>query len=239
MRGRGKEPAVTAPPPANALLPLLSPPNPRVAVLVLHGGRASSGSRARPWQLASLRMDPVVRAVSAALPGEDALVARVRYRLRGWNGERADPASDTRRALRELTGLAGSVPVVLLGHSMGARAALHAAGHPQVRAVVGLAPWWPTGEPVRAVEGRHIVALHGDRDRVTSPAETAACVRRAGATAARAGMALIGGGDHAMMRRPRFWHRTAAAVVAHLLDPEGTPDPLPQECYGTGDFPVL
>lgn len=222
-----------------ALLPLPYPPRPGAAVLVLHGGQESSDSPSRPWQLAALRMDPVVRAVSAALPDEHTLVARVRYRLRGWNGDRADPAADTLRALGELTALAGPVPVILVGHSMGARAALHVADHPQVRAVVGLAPWWPAREPVRAAAGRTLVALHGDRDRITSPTETAACVRRARDTAARSGMAVVEGGDHAMLRRARFWHRTTAAVVAHLLDPSGSEDPLPEECYGTGDFPVL
>lgn len=64
-------------------------------------------------------------------------------------------------------------------------------------------------------------------------------MRRARRTAARAGLAVVGGGDHAMLRRPRLWHRPAAAVVAHLLDPDGTSDPLPGDCYGAGDFPVL
>ncbi|MGW3137266.1 hypothetical protein [Streptomyces sp. NPDC001139] len=31
----------------------------------------------------------------------------------------------------------------------------------------------------------------------------------------------------------------ASAVVAHLLDPDGTPDPLPPASYGTGDLPLL
>lgn len=222
-----------------ALVPLRRPARPRAAVLVLHGGRATSNDPARPWQLAALRMEPFVRAVSAASAGRDVLVARVRYRLRGWNGERADPVRDVRRALSELSGPAGPVPVVLLGHSMGGRAALRAAGHPSVRGVVGLAPWWPAGEPVAQLAGRYVVALHGDRDRVTSLTETADCVRRARGTAARAGLAVVGGGDHAMLSRPRLWHRTASAMVAHLLDPDNTPDPLPEQSYGTGGFPVL
>lgn len=227
------------PSPGNTLLLRRSPARPRAAVLVLHGGQATSGRRARPWQLAALRMDPVVRAVTAALPHQDVLVAQVRYRLRGWNGGRADPVRDTQEALDDLAALAGPVPTVLLGHSMGGRAALRAAGHPQVRGVVALAPWWPPGEPVEQTAGRHVVALHGERDRVTSPADSADCVRRARDTAARAGMAVVAGGDHAMLHRSRFWHRTTATLVAHLLDPEGTPDPLPEECYGTGGFPVL
>ncbi|WP_189151372.1 alpha/beta fold hydrolase [Streptomyces lacrimifluminis] len=215
------------------------PAVPRAAVLVLHGGQATSERRARPWQLAALRMDPVVRAVTAELPHQDVLVAQVRYRLRGWNAGRADPVRDTVEALRDLAALAGPLPTVLLGHSMGGRAALRAAGHPQVCGVVALAPWWPPGEPVEQTAGRHVVALHGERDRVTSPADAADCVRRARGTAARAGMAFIGGADHAMLHRARFWHRTTAALVAHLLDPDGTPDPLPDECYGNGGFPVL
>ncbi|MEU1552580.1 alpha/beta hydrolase [Streptomyces scabiei] len=222
-----------------ALLPRRRPSRPRAAVLVLHGGQATSERPTSSRQLAALRMDPIVRAVTAALPHDDVLVARVRYRLRGWNGERADALRDTRRALDELAELAGPVPTVLLGHSMGGRAALRAAGHPRVSGVLALAPWWPAGEPVAQTAGRHVVALHGDRDRVTSAAETAECVRRARGTAARAGMAVVGDGDHAMLRRYRVWHRTASSVVAHLLDPDGVPDPLPEECYGAADFPVL
>ena len=224
---------------ALSLLPRRRPPRPRAALLVLHGGQETSVSPTSPRQLAALRMEPILRAVTAALPHEDVLVARVRYRLRGWNGTRADAGRDTLRALDELTALAGPVPTVLLGHSMGGRAALHAAGHPQVTGVLALAPWWPAGEPVDQTAGRRIVALHGARDRVTSPAATADCVHRAQGTAARAGMAVIDGGDHAMLRHHRLWHRTTAAVVAHLLDPEAVPDPLPRECYGAGAFPVL
>ncbi|MCD7440785.1 alpha/beta fold hydrolase [Streptomyces lincolnensis] len=220
-------------------MPRFLPASPRAAVLVLHGGRETSGRPSRPWHLAGLRMLPLHREIEAGLPHQDVLLAQVRYRLRGWNGTRADPVADTREALRRLTELAGPVPTVLVGHSMGARAALRAADHPQVRAVLGLAPWWPSGEPVAHLAGRHVVALHGDRDRVTSLSETADCVRRARGAADRAGLAVVGGGDHAMLRRHAFWHRTAAAVVAHLLAPEARPSPLPEESYGAGDVPLL
>ncbi|MFJ9626906.1 alpha/beta hydrolase [Streptomyces sp. NPDC101175] len=221
------------PPPA--LLVRHRPARPRAAVLVLHGGQETSHRPTSPLQLAALRMGPFARAVS----GDDVLVARARYRVRGWNGESADPAQDTHRALDELAELTGPVPTVLLGHSMGGRAALRAAGHPQVRGVVALAPWWPPGEPVEQTAGRYVMCLHGNRDRVTSPTESADCVRRARATATGAAMAFVGGGDHAMIRRHRLWHDTTAALVAHLLDPAGTPDPFPEESYGTAGFPVL
>ncbi|WP_432133705.1 MULTISPECIES: alpha/beta family hydrolase [unclassified Streptomyces] len=226
-------------PAADPLVPRVLPARPRAAVLLLHGGRATGLSPSRPWHLAGLRMRPFHRAIAAALPHDDVLLAQVRYRLRGWNDARADPLPDTLDALRRLAELAGPVPTVLVGHSMGARAALHAAGHPQVRAVLALAPWWPPGEPVRQLAGRDVVVLHGERDRVTSPAASAECVRRARDTADRAAMAVVRDGDHAMLRRHRFWHDTAASVVAHLLDPADCPDPLPAEAYRPGRLPVL
>jgi pimeloyl-ACP methyl ester carboxylesterase len=226
-------------PPESALVPRRCPSMPSAAVVVLHGGRAASERPSRSWQLAALRMVPLVRAVTTALPHQDVMVAQVRYRLRGWNGPRADPLRDTLLALDELAALAGPVPTVLLGHSMGGRAALRAAGHPQVHGVIALAPWWPPGEPVAQLAGRQVVALHGERDRVTSPADSADLVRRARGTATRAAMAVVGEGDHPMLRRHRFWHHMTASLVAHLLDPDGVADPLPTGCYGNRDFPVL
>ena len=226
-------------PAANALVPLRLPARPRAAVLVLHGGRAHGLAPSRPWHPAALRMRPFHRAIASALPSEDVLIARVRYRVRGWNDGRADPVPDTLAALGQLAELAGPVPTVLVGHSMGGRAALHAVGHPLVRGLLALAPWWPLDEPPRPMTGRRLVVLHGERDRITSPADSAALVRRARASADRAAMALVRGGDHAMARRHRFWHDTAAAVVAHLLDPGTRPDPLPPECYAAGPVPML
>ncbi|MFJ3666156.1 alpha/beta hydrolase [Streptomyces sp. NPDC090106] len=225
-------------PATGALVPLRLPARPRAAVLVLHGGRADGLGPARPWQLAALRMRPFHRALADALP-DDVLLAGVRYRVRGWNGTRADPVPDTLDALGQLAALAGPVPTVLVGHSMGGRAALRAAGHPQVGGLLALAPWWPPDEEPGPLAGRRVVVLHGARDRVTAPADSADLVRRARGTAERAAMALVRDGDHAMLRRPGFWHGTTAAVVAHLLDPGGRPDPLPPECYAPGPVPVL
>ncbi|ALO98705.1 hypothetical protein SHL15_7708 [Streptomyces hygroscopicus subsp. limoneus] len=167
------------------------------------------------------------RAVRGGPDELDLLHARVRYRLRGWNGERADPVRDTQRALELLAEAAGPVPVVLVGHSMGARAALRAAGFPQVRAVLALAPWYPPGEPVRQLRGRRIAVLHGDRDRVTSPADSADFVRRARAVADGADLALVAEGDHAMIRRASVWHRAVRCAVERLLAPDLSSAPFP------------
>jgi pimeloyl-ACP methyl ester carboxylesterase len=133
---------------------------PRAAVLFLHGGRADGLEPPPLLNLPRARMRPFARAVAGTTAGDDVLLGTVRYRHRGWNGARGDTVRDAWEALEELTGLAGPVPVVLVGHSMGGRAALRVAGHLQVRAVVGLAPWCPPGEPVSttAREARGVAA---------------------------------------------------------------------------------
>lgn len=202
---------------AAALRARRSPRSVRAAVLFLHGGQAHSRATSRSWYPSPLRMRPFVRAVAAAVPDDDVLLAEVRYRVCGWNGHDADPVRDTRRALRELAALAEDVPVVLVGHSMGGRAALRAAVAPQVRAVLALAPWCPEGEPVAHLRGKEVVVLHGDRDRVTDPDASASFVSRARAAGARAELKIMAGGGHAMLRRSGHWHRTAASTVVGLL----------------------
>jgi dienelactone hydrolase len=171
-------------------------------------------------------MGPVVRAVAAAVPDGEVFLGQVRYRLRGWNGARADPVGDVQRALAELTRLVGEVPVILVGHSMGGRAALRVAAAAQVAGVVALAPWCPEGEPVAHLNDKKVIALHGDRDRVTDPAESIAFVRRARAAGSRAGVLLVRGGDHAMLRRYGTWHRATGSAVAELLRPTEPPGGL-------------
>ncbi|MFF0511416.1 alpha/beta hydrolase [Streptomyces sp. NPDC004250] len=217
-------------PSAEALWVRRRPRRTGAAVLVLHGGRADSRRAARPWQLAALRMHPFLRSLDAATDRDDVLLGQVRYRSRGWNGAAEDPLRDTRRALAELHRLVGDVPVVLLGHSMGGRAALRAADAAQVRGVVALAPWVPPGEPVVQLRDRRVFVMHGSRDRITDPAESAAYVSRARTAGARADLLLVPGGDHAMLRRRTHWHRRATTAVADLLtqlDPDEAPGASP------------
>ncbi|WP_245984150.1 alpha/beta hydrolase [Streptomyces tateyamensis] len=198
----------------------------RAAVLVLHGGQEANTRTARPWQPAALRMQGFRWPLARATGGGAVALGTVRYRYRGWNGERADPAQDVREALDELAAQLGPVPVVLLGHSMGGRAALRAAGHPRVTAVVALAPWCPGGDPCGQLAGRRLVTLHGDHDRVTDPADTVRFAVRARAAGAAVAGITVAGGDHAMLRRARDWQRAAAALAAALLDLGPLPGPV-------------
>ncbi|MFJ9907260.1 alpha/beta fold hydrolase [Streptomyces sp. NPDC101152] len=202
----------------SALIVRHAPPGPATAaVLTLHGGQEESRRTARPWQMAALRMHPVLRAAEATAP-QDVLLGQIRYRYRGWND--GDPVDDALRALDELGELTRGAPVVLVGHSMGARAALRAAAHPTVRGVLGLAPWCPPGDPVEQLGDVRTVLLHGDRDRVTVCAESEDYVRRARAAGTPAGLVVVRNGDHAMIRRSGDWHRATAETVAQLLRPD-------------------
>ncbi|MFD0078607.1 alpha/beta fold hydrolase [Streptomyces sp. NPDC127166] len=116
--------------PRPALIPLSTgtpPSRARAAVLVLHGGRVDDVRPLSRVNLPAWQMRPFASAIAGATAHDGVLVAHVRYRYRGWNGADAHPVTDTGRALDELRALARPVPVVLVGHSLGGRAALRAA----------------------------------------------------------------------------------------------------------------
>jgi pimeloyl-ACP methyl ester carboxylesterase len=196
----------------------------RGVVVIAHGGQEVSTARTSAVQPAVLRMIPVAAAIGRAVRGHGVVVRRPRFGIRGWNGEQASPVHDLNELLDGLRGEFGPVPVVLVGHSMGARAALRAAGHPCVAAVAGLAPWLPPGEPVDQLAGRNILLAHGTADLVTTPADTWAYAGRARALTAVAEIE-VRGGEHAMLRRAALWHSLAAAFTGASfgLPPPGGP----------------
>ncbi|MFJ5117510.1 alpha/beta hydrolase [Kitasatospora sp. NPDC088548] len=200
-----------------ALVWRVRPERPAAAVLVLHGGEEHSLARPGPLNLPGLRMHGFVRAVRRETAGAGVAIGTVRYRHRGWNGERADAARDTLAALDDLAGQLGPVPTVLVGHSMGGRAALRAAGHPNVTGVVALAPWCPAEDPCEQLAGRDVLMLHGDRDKVTSPADTRRFAARGRTAGARVcGYTVVGSG-HALLQRLGDWHRATARLASGLL----------------------
>ena len=200
--------------------PILSrsdaPTGPRALILMLHGGKEGStepvGARSASWQR-SLAMQ---RALAHDAHQQDVSVWLLRYRQRGWNGG-GDRVADARWALDRVRDSLGEVPVSLLGHSMGARVAVHVADDPLVTGVVGLAPWFPPGEPVEALAGKHLVAAHGRTDRITSFAATAAYVDRAGAVAASAELKDMGRVGHYMLKRIPAWNDVALGSALALL----------------------
>jgi dienelactone hydrolase len=198
----------------------------RSIVLVLHGGQARSPTTGRRWpQLSYLRMVPFARLLHRR-EGERGLSVRIlRYRYRGWDEPQLHPVQDARWALTQLYDQHSDASIVLLGHSMGARAALRVADHPAVRAVCALAPWIPDDEPVRQLAGRSVLIAHGDRERTTDPRLSYRFAMRAKQITSRVCRFDVLGDGHAMLRRAHDWSELTARFVATELRLR-TPDPL-------------
>lgn len=178
----------------------------RGVVLLLHGGRVDSRSAVRRGNLTVVRMLMFAPPILAAAGDAGIAVAALRNRYRGWNEPDADPVADALWALGEIERQYGDVPVVIVGHSMGGRAALRIAGEPSVRGVAALAPWLPGGEPITQLAGRTVLIAHGDRDSVTSADDSLDYVRRIADIAERVCFWRVPGGHHAMLERPVHWH---------------------------------
>lgn len=200
----------------------------QAVAMVLHGGRSRGTGPVRASQLAVLRMLPFAKALRAAGAAQGLAVARLRYVQRGWNGSAQAPVADTRWALAELEGRFPGVAVGLVGHSMGGRAALYAADHANVQAVVALAPWIEAGDPVAQLAGCRLLIAHGDHDRMTSPAASAAYANAAGRVAASVSYVTVQDDRHAMLRRPQVWYELTTGFVLGVLcawQPDGTAQP--------------
>jgi predicted esterase len=200
-------------------LTVRGPDRPRGLVLMLHGG-AEHSERAVDGRSLSLRRTQLMyAAIQPRVADAGCALGLLRFTVRGWNAGLGEPSPvvDARRALARIRHDHPRVPVVLLGHSMGARAAVHAADDEQVVGVVGLAPWWPADEPVTALAGRRVAAAHGRRDRITSAQETRKFLARAEAVAASTSFADMGQAGHYLLTHVRSWNRTALRESLGML----------------------
>lgn len=211
--------------------------------LVLHGGRASSFDAVRSQEFSPLRMRPFAARLAAGGGGQGLAVWTLRNRVRGWNGADQSALKDARWALGRIAAEHPTVPVYLLGHSMGGRTALLAAAHPQVRAVAALAPWLEPSSAVEAIRGRDVLIMHGDTDSWTSPTASLSYARRAQGVARDVHYVRMLGAGHFMFRTVPVWHGlstsfllrhfagdTGAAVDPRVLERAAAlccaPDPL-------------
>jgi pimeloyl-ACP methyl ester carboxylesterase len=164
-------------------------------------------------QLSYLRMVPIAQSVHRSARGDGTAVWLLRNRVRGWNEPARDPVRDARWAMQRIRERHPGCGIVLVGHSMGGRAALRVAGDPGVVGVCALAPWIEAAEPVEQLTGQLVVIAHGNRDRWTDPAQSHEYARRAGQVSDRVCRFEVRGSGHTMLSRSGDWTGLVRAFV--------------------------
>lgn len=198
------------------LIPVDTALQPRGVVLVLHGGASRREiTGVSPAQLSVVRMIPIAWRIGREGRGELA-VFRLLNSRRGWDTKHT-PVHDVHWALDRIPEILGrTLPVCLVGHSLGGRAALLAAGEPSVASAVALAPWVLPSDDPSNVEGKPLLIVHGSEDRVGSPTRAAALAARLrGRT--EVSFVLVDGARHAMLRHHGEFSRRAAEFAAETL----------------------
>ncbi len=197
---------------APKLIDVRVPSDPAGAVLVLHGGAQRRGTMAvSPTQLSVLRMIPIAKRLALAGRGRLA-VFRLLNSARGWDAHHT-PVNDVRWALGQLAERFTRVPpVALVGHSLGGRAALLAAGGPEVRTAVALAPWVYPDDVAPGLGGKQLLIVHGSADRIAAPRRAAALAENL-ARVCDVRFVLVDGAHHAMLRHGATFSRLAVEHV--------------------------
>jgi alpha-beta hydrolase superfamily lysophospholipase len=206
---------------AARLINTRAPKTPEGLVLVLHGGASRRNTPVvSPTQLSVLRMVPVARRIARAGRGRLAVV-RLLNSVRGWDVDHT-PVDDVRWALGQLREEYDGLPVCLVGHSLGGRAALLAGDQPGVRSVAALNPWVHRSDHVE-LAGRSVLVVHGTDDRIADP-ERSAAMAKALARTTDVGYLRVTGGRHAMLRHRSVFERAASDFArATLLGDEVRP----------------
>ena len=191
------------------------PHRPTAVALLLHGGSATS-TTSPGWRSAPVvRMVPIARSIGRRVP--DVAVARLKHAVGGWNASGGSALRDVDWALDILRTRFPGLPLVLVGHSMGGRTAVHLASADRVVGAVLLTPWLPDSDPVGSVAGRTLVVLQAKWDHTCPIPQTEAWLTRAASAGAVIDREILSFTDHAMLLRFPTWHRLAARGVRRVL----------------------
>ncbi len=197
------------------LVRVRAPRRPTGVVLVLHGGAEESSRRVTAWMPAVLRLIPVARSISRRVRG--AAVYRLRFSHYGWNDTGSYSLADARWALGVLRGRYPGRPLVLVGHSLGARVSLRLGGDPGVAGLVALTPWAPDTDPVEQLADRTVMVGQGSADTVCPEPHNRLLFDRAEAAGAHIRRTLFTGLGHGMIKKFWVWHAFAARGVRQIL----------------------
>jgi predicted esterase len=198
---------------APRLIGVRRPRSPVGVVLVLHGGGARGEAvPVSPTQLSVLRMIPVARRIARR---RGLAVFRLLNSQRGW-GPGDSSLADVRWALARIREQYDDLPVLLVGHSLGGRAALLAVSEDGVAGAVALNAYLLPGDDSVDPGGKRLLFVHGTQDRIASfdraQAAAAALGRRTDV-----GFIAVNGGQHAMLRHGRVFDSAAAGFAAGVL----------------------
>jgi pimeloyl-ACP methyl ester carboxylesterase len=189
----------------------------RGVVLALHGGTQHSEAPVLDRNLSWLRARALQQALARRVAGEDVAVWLLRYGQRGWNDPHApSPVPDAQWALDQVREVF-DVPVVIVGHSMGARTGARVADDPSVRGLVALAPWFPPSEPVATLRSKDLAVAHGRGDRITSYDASRAFAERCERVARTVTFTDMGPVGHYLLRRVAAWNEFAASNALAML----------------------
>jgi dienelactone hydrolase len=163
-------------------------------------------------QLSVLRMLPIARRIART---RDLAVFRLLNSRRGW-GDDDTPLADVRWALEQVRKRFGDVPVLLVGHSLGGRAALLASTEPGVVGAVVLNGYLLPGDESVDPAGRRLLFVHGTADRIASygTAKSVAALLKARADV---DFLTVEEGKHAMLRHGRAFDRAAADFAVRVM----------------------
>ncbi len=168
-----------------------------------------------PTQLSVLRMIPIAKRIARAGKG-DLAVFRLLNSRRGWDTSHT-PVRDAHWALEEMRERLGEpLPVCLVGHSLGGRAAILASDRSEVKSVVALAPWvYPSDHPARVAE-KKVLIVHGAKDRIASPKRAHQLAQRLSRQTHTA-FVLVRDGKHAMLGSHSVFSSLAAEWATSTL----------------------
>ena len=193
-----------------------SPSDAEGVILVLHGGAEKGERRNTELTPPVLLMRRFATYFARHIDGPVA-VARLRFAVIGWNGERQSPVHDARAAIAEISERYPHTPIVVVGHSLGGRTAIHVADEPNVLGIIGLAPWIEPQDPIPTNPAVRVGILHGDRDLITSLRRSRGFVRTLTENGHDASLGRVENSLHGLFPRQKVWMDAAAAYATNVL----------------------